>query len=337
MTAAIAVIVLLLIGVLVYAFVGGPKLPPETDDILDRVLRSELPEIVKGRTGFASSSGVKIWYECLCPDSPAKGTVLLISAMGGHALEWMPTFIGRLLDAAYQVLRYDQRGTGLSDWLEGWSYRNPYSIPDMAGDVIALLDELQIQKAHLLGLSMGGMVAQEAAIQHPERVASLTLLMTSGFIGDPELPSLSSRYFLSSLVKGIPLLKYRILGGEKNLIKERIAKVVSVVGYGGLDIRETAEVVLYDLRKRRGINVRAILQHQAAVWISGSRYEKLKSLPIPTLVIHGTADEFIPVEHGRKLAQVIPTAMGLWLEGVGHIFPVADMDRLMERILAHLD
>lgn len=221
--------------------------------------------------------------------------------------------------------------------MEDWSYRNSYSLGDIAGDVVVLLDELKIQKAHLLGLSMGGMVAQEVATRHPERVASLTLLMTSGFIRDPDLPGLTSRYFLTSLIKGVPLHRYRILGGEMNLIKESIAKFISVVGYGRLDIREMAEVVLYDLRKRRGTNVRAILQHQAAVWISGSRYEKLRSLAIPTLVIHGTADEFIPVEHGRKLAQVIPNAKGLWLEGVGHIFPVADMHRLMESILAHLD
>lgn len=143
----------------------------------------------------------------------------------------------------------------------------------MAGDAVVVLDALEIQKVHCAGLSMGGIIAQEIAIHHPDRVASLTLMMTSGYVGDPELPELTSRYFLDYIVKGLPLLKYRLLGGEKNLIKERIAKQLLVVGDDGLDIKEIAEVVLYDLRKRRGINLQAAFQHQAAVSISGSRYE----------------------------------------------------------------
>jgi pimeloyl-ACP methyl ester carboxylesterase len=109
------------------------------------------------------------------------------------------------------------------------------------------------------------------------------------------------------------------------------------VGYEGLDIQETAEFVLYDLRKRRGINVQAIFQHQTAVSISGSRYEKLKNLDIPTLVVHGTVDQLIPVEHGRKLVEVIPNAKGLWLDGVGHVFPVPDMEMLVKNILSHFE
>lgn len=337
MTTAIVLLVLFLAVLLVYVFSSGPRLPVQTDGIIEEVMGRDLPELVSGTTGLVSSYGLKIWYESILPPGPPKGTALLIAAMGGHALEWTPTFVQQLLVAGYHVVRYDQRGTGMSDWVEDWSFRKPYSLAEMAGDVIALLDALNIQEAHLLGLSMGGMIAQEVAIQQPGRVASLTLLMTSGFIGDPNLPSATSRFFLTSIVKGLPLLKYRMLGGEKKLIKERIAKHISVVGYGGLDIRETAEFVLYDLRKRRGINVRAILQHQAAVWTSGSRYEKLESLDIPALVIHGREDQLIPFEHGRKLVQVIPNAKGLWLDGVGHIFPVADMSSLMETILTHLN
>jgi pimeloyl-ACP methyl ester carboxylesterase len=183
---------------------------------------------------------------------------------------------------------------------------------------------------------MGGMVAQEVAIQAPGRVASLTLMMTSGFIGDPDLPELTSRYFLDGLLKGIPLLKYRLMGGEKNLIKERIAKQISAIGYEGLDIREIAEIFLYDLRRHRGINVRAMLQHQAAVTVAGSRHEKLQALSMPALVIHGIADQLIPVEHGRKLAESMPMAEGLWLEGVSHVFPLPDMNQLNAKILEHI-
>lgn len=137
----------------------------------------------------------------------------------------------------------------MSDWVEGWDRKNPYLLVDMAGDAVAVLNALNIQKVHIVGLSMGGMIAQEVAINYPDRVASLTLIMTSGYIGDHDITNLSSRYFFSSILKGIPLLKYRLIGGEKNMIKERIAKTISVVGYEGLDIKEIAEVVLYDVRK----------------------------------------------------------------------------------------
>jgi pimeloyl-ACP methyl ester carboxylesterase len=337
MVSVIAIILLLLAGLVIYAFTSGPKLPPETDEIIDRVVEHELPEIVTGQTGVASSGELKIWYESISPAGSPKGTVLLVMATAGNALDWPPQFVRAFVEAGYQVIRYDQRGTGMSDWVENWDPRNPYSVADMAGDVVAVLDALEIEKTHVVGLSMGGMIAQEVAIQYPDRVMSLTLLMTSGYIGDPDLPGLTSRYFYNSLLKGIPLLKYRILGGEKNLIKERVAKQISVVGYEGLDIQETAEFVLYDLRKRRGINVQALFQHQTAVSISGSRYEKLKNLDIPTLVVHGTADQFIPVEHGKKLVEVIPNAKGLWLDGVGHVFPVPDMELLMKNILSHFE
>lgn len=337
MLSVIAIVLLLLAGLVIYAFAAGPKLPPETDEIIASVLNRELPEVIVGKTGFASSGELKIWYEGISPEGSPKGTVLLIMANGGNALDWPPQFVRTFVEAGYQVIRYDQRGTGMSGWVEDWDPKNPYSVADMAGDVVAVLDALEIEKAHIVGFSMGGMIAQEVAIQHPDRVASLTLLMTSGYVGDPDLPGLTSRYFLDYLVRGIPLLKYRIMGGEKNLIKERVAKQISVVGYEGLDIQETAEVVLYDLRKRRGINVQAVFQHQTAVSISGSRYEKLKELNMPTLVIHGTADQFIPVEHGKKLVEIIPNAKGLWLDGVGHIFPVPNMDALMKNIISHFE
>ena len=337
MTIAVAILFLLLAGLVLYAYLVGPTLPPETEAIIEDVLNSELPEIIVGQTGFASSDGLDIWYESISPPDSAKGTVLLMMGLGGDALIWPPAFVRAFVDAGYQLIRYDHRGTGMSDWVKNWDRKNPYSLTDMAEDAMAVLDALEIAKAHLVGLSMGGMIAQEVAINHPGRVASLILMMTSGYVGDPDLPGLTSRYFLGTLLKGIPLLKYRIIGGEKNLIKERLAKTIPVVGPDELDIKETAELVLYDLRQRRGINLRAAFQHQKAVTLSGSRYEKLKTVTVPTLVIHGTADQFIPVEHGQELVEVIPEAKGLWLDGVGHIFPVPDMNTLMKNIISHID
>jgi pimeloyl-ACP methyl ester carboxylesterase len=333
----IVVAILLLLGILLlYITLSGPKLPPETDAIIDGVLESELPQIIVGETGFAASDGLNIWYENIAPEGSPQGTVLLIMGNGADALIWPPAFVQAFVAADYQTIRYDHRSTGMSDWMTDWDRKNPYAVVDMAGDAVAVLDALGIGEAHLIGLSLGGMIAQEVAIHYPDRVASLTLMMTSGFIGDPELPGLSSRYVFESAVKGIPLLKYRLMGGERNLIKERIAKQIVALGYDGLDIKELAELVLYDLRERRGINLRGALQHQTAVTISGSRYAGLSTLNIPTLIVHGTADPIIPVAHGRKLVEQIPGAKGLWLEGVGHVFPVPGTRALLENIIAHL-
>lgn len=324
-------------GLLLFIFFAGPTLPPETDSIIEQAGAGDLSKVITGKTGFASSGALDIWYEDILPQDSPRGTILLLMSMGGNALFWPPKFIRALVQAGYQVIRYDHRGTGMSDWVSGWDSKNPYALQDMASDAIAVLDELDIKQAHLVGLSMGGMVAQEVAIHHSARAASLTLIMTSGYIGDPDVPGLSSRYFWSSLIKGLPLLKYRILGGEKNLVKELIAKTIAFIGYEGLDIKELAELVLFDIRKRRGVNLKAMLQHQTAVSISGSRFEKLKTLRLPTLVIHGTEDQFIPIGHGKKLAEAIPNAKGAWLAGVGHVFPPPNMEALLTEITTHLE
>jgi len=333
---ALVILLIVLIGISIYIFASGPKLPKETDEIIGAVLNNELPEVVRGSTGYAISDGLRIWYESIPSEGPPKGIVLLIMGNGADALIWPPKFVRGFVEAGYQVIRYDHRGTGMSDWVENWDRKNPNTLTDMAADAVAVLDALAVQAAHIVGFSMGGMIAQEMAIHHPARVSSLTLMMTSGFIGDPDLPGLTSRYFIDYIVQGIPLFKYRIMGGEKNLIKERIAKQILVVGYDGLDIKETTEVVLYDLRQRRGVNIQAAFQHQAAVSISGSRYQQLKTLNVPVLVIHGTLDQFIPVEHGKKLVDVIPNAKGVWLDGVGHVFPASNLDALIKKIISHL-
>ncbi|KAF0194057.1 MAG: alpha/beta hydrolase fold protein [Bacillota bacterium] len=336
MIIALQVLLTLLAAITIWFATAGPTLPRETNAIIDEVLSKELPEIIVGDTGYALSDGLNIWYESILPQGDPKGTVLLIMCNGGDALIWPPKFVRALVDAQYHVIRYDHRSTGMSDLVKDWDRNNPYLVTDMSRDAVAMLDATQVKQAHIIGFSLGGMIAQEIAITRPERVLSLTLMMTSGYIGDPNLPSLSSSYFFRSLLQGLPILKYRIMGGEKNLIKERIAKQLTSSGPAELDIREIAELVLYDLRHRRGVSIQGALQHQTAVSASGSRYDGLSQLDVPTLVIHGTADEIIPIEHGQRLAELIPGTRRLWLEGVGHSFPVPNMKALISSILGHL-
>lgn len=150
------------------------------------------------------------------------------------------------------------------------------------------------------------------------------------------LPGPKTGPLVKSAIAGLPLLRYR-LGGEENLVKERIAKTIAVLGDEGLDIEELVELVLYDLRERRGVNLRALLQHQAAVATTRSRDELLQTLAVPTLVIHGTTDILLPIEHGERLVELIPGARHLWLDGVGHQFPYPDMSAVLDAVISHLD
>jgi pimeloyl-ACP methyl ester carboxylesterase len=159
-------------GLAVWFLRGGPKLPPDTDTVIDRVSRSDLTHVVAGHTGYADSSGVRIWYESIPAAGLEQGTVLLNISMGANSLFWPPSFIHGLTGAGYRIIRYDQRGTGASDWMTTWDRHRPYTLLDMASDAVSVLDALQVEHAHLIGLSLGGFVAQEIAIAHPGRAGS---------------------------------------------------------------------------------------------------------------------------------------------------------------------
>ena len=181
-------ILLVLVGSLIYIYTSGPTLSQQTNDSIETAIKSPLPEIVTGKTGLAQSQGLHIWYESRSPKETSKGAILLIMGITVDALGWTDKFIQSFVDAGYQVIRYDNRGTGMSDWVENWDNAHPYSLADMAEDGVAVLDALGIPKAHIVGVSMGGMIGQELTIHHPDRVASLTSIMSSGYIEDPDLP-----------------------------------------------------------------------------------------------------------------------------------------------------
>lgn len=314
----------------------GPTLPPGTEATIARVRAEPLTGVVTGTSGYAQSGGVHIWYESIPPTGEEKGVVLLSSSLGVGSLFWPPSFLRSLSAAGYRVVRYDHRGTGASSWMPDWNRKQPYSLIDMARDVVAVLDELRIERAHLIGLSLGGFVAQEVVIAHPERVRSLTLMSTSADPTDPSMPGPRTWPLVRSVAAGLPLLRYRLLGGETNLVKELIAGLVGQGGDEPVDVEEWTRIVLYDLRERNGLNMRALLQHQVAVSVTRSRYPLLGQITAPTLVIHGTADAFLPIEHGHRLAAAIPSASGLWLEGAGHPFPYPQMTGVMKAIMSHL-
>lgn len=316
-------------------YFSGPRLPEDIDETIDDVLLSDLPEFLKGETGYLRSGEISVWYESIGDQASTKGTVLLFMGIANDALGWPQGFIDRLVDAGYQVIRYDYRGTGMSDWLPDWK-KAPYALADLAGDAKLILDKLNIGKAHLVGVSMGGMVAQEFAIQFPQRALTLTSIMSSGNILDEDIKAISKKITFGLIKIAI---KYGLFATERRLIKMVVAARVILRGDADyrIDLKGTAQQVLYNLRKRKGYNRRASAQHQEAVRRSGSRYERLKDLTLPSLVIHGENDPFVPIAHSQKLASVLPNAKTRWLENMGHDLPPGLYDTLISELVNNFE
>lgn len=291
--------------------------PEGTEAIIDQVLNEDLPEIVTGETGFADSDGVRIWYERLSRTDNPRGTILLIRGYTRSALSWRPDLYEPLLAAGYQVIRFDNRDVGMSDWITDWSEETAYTLDDMAQDAFAVLDAVGVEKAHVVGISMGGSIAQEMAIQRPDRVLTLTLIATSAGQHNPERPKPSADF--SQRVKWI-VLRYGFFSDIRNQLRMQIAIEEAVRGDGNyaVDVKETAQTALYEIRRRQGYNPAAGDHQMTAMDNSPSRFAELQNLNIPTLVVHGAEDILSSREDSEKLAAAIPNAATLWLEGMGH-------------------
>ena len=327
-------LLILLTGLIILIFFTGPKLPDNTDTMIDNVINSKLPEFVKGKSGYVISDNYKIWYESITPKDTNNGAILLFMGMASDALGWPQTFIDKLVDSGYQVIRYDYRGTGQSDWVEDWQQK-PYSVADLAKDAETILDTLKVSKVHLVGLSLGGMVAQEFAIENPDKTLTLTSIMSSGNIVDKELPKISKSIVFDFTKIAI---KYGIFQSEKNTIKLIVSAKVILRGDAqyDIDVKGTAEQVLYNLKKRKGYNPNVSGQHDEAAKLSGSRYDKLKDLKIPVLIIHGINDPLVSIEHSKKLASVIPNSKTKWFNNMGHFLPLNLIDPIIQEIISNI-
>jgi pimeloyl-ACP methyl ester carboxylesterase len=327
------VFVLLLTG-FGYAYVHftAREFTKEEVDEIRTAMDAPLEEMV-GDAGYALNNGVKIWYDIHRLQDTIKGNVLLIMGLSADAFIWPDYFYQPLVDSGYQVIRFDNRGVGNSDW-NTFDPDNPYTLSDMAKDAIAVLDTLGVEKAHVVGASMGGMIGQTLCIEHPERVATLTSIMSTAWANDPEMPAIDLNVFKHI---GINTIKYGLSGEIEDAIKLRIAIRELLMGAEkyNLDVKGISQLTRYNLEKRSGYNQQSGLQQTKAIEISGSRVEALKRLQTPTLVIHGKTDPLIPVEHGEKTAALIPNSESLYIGGMGHTLPRMYSDTITERVIRH--
>jgi len=314
----LGLLTLAVIGLAIYVF-SAPDLPGNTDEIIEQVENMDLPEFYTGKEGYAQNGDVKLWYELMSAKSPKKGTVLLIMGYTSTSIMWPAHFYEHFLEDGYDVIRYDHRDIGMSTWLPEWDKNSPYSLEDLAKDAQAILAAEGIDKAHIVGISMGGMIAQTFAILYPEITQTLTSMSFTGFFEDESLPGIWPE---TERGMGRYILKYSMGNDAESLYKLRmIAKALFMGKNYEPDYLTDVLKAKYELEKRKGLNPAASQRHEAAIQVSGSRYEALKTLNEPTLIIHGREDPLVNFAHGEKTAALIPNAKTLYFDDLGHDIP----------------
>ena len=241
--------------------------------------------------------------------------LLLIQGMSGHTLHWGETFLGAL-EPHFDTIAIDHRNTGLSPRVEG-----PFTLGDLAEDAIGALDALDIETAHVMGISMGGMVAQELVLRHPDRVRTLVLGCTyAGGAGQ----QLTSPEVAQILAEGMQ-------SGDRDKAF-RAAWSVNVSEAFGAD--EDNYATFRAIADQRPVPIEVIMRQMQAIY-GHDTSERLGEISAPTLVIHGTADRMLPASNGEAIAQAIPGARYVPLEGVGHMFWVEEPERSAELVREH--
>jgi len=287
-----------------------------------------------------AANGLHLEYESL--GDPRAPAIVLVMGLGMQLIAWPDAFCADLVARGFRVVRFDNRDCGLSSRIAarrrpnlllavtaarlGWPLRAPYTLDDMAADTVGLMDALGIDRAHVVGASLGGMIAQVMAARFPRRVLTLTSIMsTSGnrrasrgtraamqaIFGKPSDPH-DPEAVVDHLVRAFGVIGSPAFPTDKAELRERIARSV-----------------------RRAHYPAGIARQLLAVIAAGDRRRQLATIAAPTLVIHGADDPLLPVAAGRDTAKHIPGAKLLVIDGMGHDLPPALLPRLAEAIAAH--
>ncbi|ASM74988.1 MULTISPECIES: alpha/beta fold hydrolase [Roseobacteraceae] len=286
----------------------------------------------------SAANGVAIHYQV---DGAAESKpILLLNGVGQQMTRWTDSFAMRLTALGYRVVRMDNRDVGLSDRpadaslpdlgalirakAGGAALEVPYQLDDMAADAAALLADFGIEKAHVAGVSMGGMIAQLVAINHPDRVLSLTSIMST--TGNPALPRATPAAQAVLSGQRISPLSNREAYLDQSVENARIL--------GSPAYPEDADTLraasAFDLD--RAFRPDGFLRQYAAILAAGDRRDRLAKLDLPALVIHGADDPLVPVEAGRDTAASVPGARLLEIPGMGHNIPRALEVKIAEAI-----
>lgn len=286
----------------------------------------------------AKVNGIEIWYDVIGPEDGKP--ILLISGVGTQSTRWKDDFVEQLNARGYRVIKMDNRDIGLSqkfsefgipdfkkvltDKATGRTPDIPYTLSDMAADGAALLDHLNIDKAHICGFSMGGMIVQLMAIEHPEKVLSMTSVMSNS--GNPDLPKATDEAS-AALTRPRPDATV----DREGAIQSRI-ETDKVIGSPAYPIPEEELRAQAAADLDRSIHPTGFSRQYAAILATRDRRAELQKLTMPVSVIHGVADPLVRVEGGRDTAANCPTAELFEIEGMGHNFPREVYEQVLDGI-----
>jgi pimeloyl-ACP methyl ester carboxylesterase len=291
----------------------------------------------------ATNDQVRIAWDVQGPsDAPA---VLLIMGLGMPAAMWPDEFVATLLGAGFRVVTFDNRDSGASTRLEhlpvpnipramtramlGLRVTAPYTLTDMALDARAVLDDAGIDSAHVVGVSMGGMIAQVLAALQPQRVLSLTSIMSSSGNPSPRV-ALGEARALRALLRRPPAD-----GSDITAVVDHLMFVFGVIGSPGFRQDEATFRSHLERVARCGLYPEGTSRQLGAILASGDRRVLLRAVAAPTLVIHGARDPLVPLAAGRDTARHVPGATLEVVDGMGHDFPPELMLRIAARVVAH--
>jgi pimeloyl-ACP methyl ester carboxylesterase len=281
----------------------------------------------------AAAGDVEIAYETF--GDPGDPPVLLVMGLATQMLGWPDGFCEALAGRGHLVVRFDNRDVGLSTHLHdaplpdvmaafaGDTSSASYTLSDMARDTVGLIDALGLDGAHLVGASMGGMIAQTVAIEHPDRVRSLTSIMST--TGDPTVGQATQ--------EALGVLLEPPAGSREGAV-ERTVAAYRVIGSPGFELDAPALRARAGLAYDRAFDPLGVGRQLLAVLASGSRAERLGEIRAPTLVVHGAQDPLVQVSGGRATAAAIPGAELAVIEGMGHDLPRELWPEIADRIAA---
>jgi pimeloyl-ACP methyl ester carboxylesterase len=286
-----------------------------------------------------TANEIQIEYDTF--GDPSSSPLLLIMGLGEQMIGWDEELCKQLASRDLYVIRFDNRDVGLSSKIDEAGVPNtvevfaalmkgekaniPYTLDDMADDAIGLLDALNIEKAHIFGVSLGGMIAQIMAIRYSSRVWSLTSM--ASITGNPELPLGKPELFVE-LVNPPPT-------EHEAYIENRVNLILALAGSRfPMDEQRTREHL--EQSYGRSYYPPGIARHGVAGAVNSDRTQGLKSVSAPTLVIHGSEDPLFPVEQGKAIAAAVPGAKLLIIEGMGHAFPPEVWPLLVDAIDKHI-
>jgi pimeloyl-ACP methyl ester carboxylesterase len=265
---------------------------------------------------------VELCYDVL--GSLDEPVVMLVAGLGRSLVGWDDGFCQRLVDEGFGVVRFDNRDAGLSSRIAGAPPFDlaaarrggrdavAYTLDDMAGDVVGLLDVLGVDSAHLAGSSMGGMIIQTVAIHHPSRVRSLCSIMSTTGARDAGQPT----------PEAMAVLMQRPSGDKEEYVTTQLANY-QVIGSRGALVDEAWQRGRFERFWDRGVDPAATARQMMAIVASGDRSAGLAGVHVPTVVIHGDADTLVPLDGGRATARAVPGAELVVIEDMGHELPPA--------------